>query len=664
MWTVQNLPPGIAISGTSTSMLTLSGTPTTAGIYTITAAVTDTKSRTDTYTGTITVTASAVLTINGSLPFTGSVGTPYSGTLSATRGVAPYTWLIDALPTGVTAAGTNSATVTVSGTPTASGSFQVAITLTDSANNTAKSIITVSISSSATLAITGSLPATGTVGTAYSGSLTATGGTAPYTWQRLRSPRGSHRVRSRYRRDFHFRHAPTAATYDSSALVTDSKNSTALYSVTVVVSAAQAAACAVPFVPGGNEAEITKPYAFALKGADSNGQPVAWAGSFTPDGDGGIAAADVDEISGANGPASYQIDLAGSSYSFGSDGSGCLYLAFNGVNVPPPSASVFESSRASRSMRDVPEAAAAHSSLAKGVIFNFQLSAPNQTGRIAQSDRANALAAPSGRIRRQAPADFALARLSPCFAFGIDGWFLSSAETFEPAAMAGSFSFTLPDGTRFHGSADNDIGGEASGELFGAAGTLAAPSAATGHGTGTYTVSTPLGDVSFDFAYYIVSGSDFFLISTDPAEAGDFLLTGRALAAAFPSAPLNGTYIEALTGFDLAVAPMGTARSVVQLTSLAIDTDTSPSVDPETGRATFTRLGNFSPIGYLTANDGGDSIAAFLVGTDAGNSSGFLLRRPPATNSPLSLLSDFEDRAAQNGARPFFKVSEAQAAAQ
>jgi hypothetical protein len=189
MWSVQNLPPGITASGTSTATLTLSGTPTTAGEYTITV--------------TVTVAASAVLTINGSLPFTGTVGTPYTGTLTATGGVAPYTWVLDALPTGVTATGTNSATVTVSGTPTASGSYLVAITLTDSANGIAKSSITVVISSSATLAITGELPATGAVGAAYAGSLTATGGTAPYTWSVSDLPAGvtASGVNAHYDRD-------------------------------------------------------------------------------------------------------------------------------------------------------------------------------------------------------------------------------------------------------------------------------------------------------------------------------------------------------------------------------------------------------------------------------------------------------------------------------
>ncbi|MGA8035217.1 MAG: putative Ig domain-containing protein [Candidatus Acidiferrales bacterium] len=646
LWTVQNLPPGITASGTSSSTLVLSGTPTTAGAFTIAATVTDTKSRTVTYTGTITVSTTAALAINGSLPFTGTIGTPYSGTLSATGGVAPYSWVIDTLPGGVTATGTNSATVTVSGTPTASGSFQVAITLTDSANNTAKSSITVSISSSATLAINGSLPATGAIGAAYSGSLTATGGTTPYTWSVSNLPAGI-TASGLDTATVSISGSPTtAATYNVSALVTDSKNDTALYSVAVIVSATQGAACAVPFAPGGNEAALTKPYAFVLQGADSTGQPVAWAGSFTPDGNGGISTADVDEISEVNGPSSYQIDLAGSSYSFSSEGNGCLALALHGIQVPPSS-----------SPRVVSGAGAAATALANASmeVFRFELSTPYQTGRVARSDSAHSPASPSGRIHQQTPADFALAQLSPRFAFGIDGWLLSSTETLERVAMAGNFTFASPDETHFDGIADNDMGGDASGQLVDAAGTITAPSAATGRGIGTYTIATPHGNVSFDFAYYVLSGSDLFLISTDAAEPGDFLLTGRALAAASPSTSLYGSYTMALTGLDFATASANTARNVVQLSSLTFDSGVS--VDPETGRATFSIFGDHSPIAYLTSNDGGDSIAAFLVGRDSANCSGFLLSRPPSTTSPSSLLGDFQTRAAQYGAQPWFRIS-------
>ena len=41
------------------------------------------------------------LTISGTLAGTGTVGTAYSGTLTASGGTAPYTWTVTGLPAGV-----------------------------------------------------------------------------------------------------------------------------------------------------------------------------------------------------------------------------------------------------------------------------------------------------------------------------------------------------------------------------------------------------------------------------------------------------------------------------------------------------------------------------------------------------------------------------------
>lgn len=58
-------------------------------------------------------------------------GSAYSATLTATGGTSPYNWSIASgqLPTGLTL----SSTGTISGTPTASGEFNVTVQVTDSA---------------------------------------------------------------------------------------------------------------------------------------------------------------------------------------------------------------------------------------------------------------------------------------------------------------------------------------------------------------------------------------------------------------------------------------------------------------------------------------------------------------------------------------------------
>src|ERR1700691_1757211 len=77
--------------------------------------------------GSITPTAPSITTT--SLP-AGSVGTPYSATIAATGGTAPYTFSVTTgtLPAGLTL----STGGTISGTPTAVGTSPFTVTVTDS----------------------------------------------------------------------------------------------------------------------------------------------------------------------------------------------------------------------------------------------------------------------------------------------------------------------------------------------------------------------------------------------------------------------------------------------------------------------------------------------------------------------------------------------------
>ncbi|GAB2866396.1 T9SS type A sorting domain-containing protein [Hymenobacter ruber] len=112
----------------------------------------------------------------------GTVGVAYSQALSASGGTAPYTYAITAgaLPSGLSL--TNG---TLSGTPTASGSFTFTVMATDNSAApgpySGSRTYTVAITApTITLAPT-TLP-NGTQGVAYSQALSASGGTAPYTY--------------------------------------------------------------------------------------------------------------------------------------------------------------------------------------------------------------------------------------------------------------------------------------------------------------------------------------------------------------------------------------------------------------------------------------------------------------------------------------------------
>ncbi|WP_112246985.1 M4 family metallopeptidase [Kribbella monticola] len=74
---------------------------------------------------------------------TGTVGTPISSfTLSASGGTAPYTWSATGLPGGLTI---GSSTGTISGTPTANGTFNVTATATASAGGSGSTTFTITI---------------------------------------------------------------------------------------------------------------------------------------------------------------------------------------------------------------------------------------------------------------------------------------------------------------------------------------------------------------------------------------------------------------------------------------------------------------------------------------------------------------------------------------
>jgi hypothetical protein len=81
------------------------------------------------------------LALTGGLP-DGVVFTPYSASITATGGSAPYSWTATGLPTGLTI---NATTGVVSGTPTAVGSYAATVTAADAAGKTASASATIVI---------------------------------------------------------------------------------------------------------------------------------------------------------------------------------------------------------------------------------------------------------------------------------------------------------------------------------------------------------------------------------------------------------------------------------------------------------------------------------------------------------------------------------------
>jgi eukaryotic-like serine/threonine-protein kinase len=131
-WSVTGLPGGLTASGGGRT-LTISGDPLAAGTFTPRISVHDSRTPelkgTTSFTLTVDSAAESPLVISGFLA-DAVVDQAYSATVIATGGDGAYNWAVSGLPAGLTAT-SSGGTLAVSGTPTASGSFPVAITVSD-----------------------------------------------------------------------------------------------------------------------------------------------------------------------------------------------------------------------------------------------------------------------------------------------------------------------------------------------------------------------------------------------------------------------------------------------------------------------------------------------------------------------------------------------------
>ena len=153
-WTITGLPSDSLSGTTAGGTLSITGTPTSATTVTFTAKVTDTATSNsvgpNTYSIVVSNPSPLVLpTPNPSSLPAATVSQSYSGSITATGGVGPYTWAINgtSVPTngslvtlsdGLSASNTGGATLTVSGTPTATGTVTLtSVTITDHASTVA-----------------------------------------------------------------------------------------------------------------------------------------------------------------------------------------------------------------------------------------------------------------------------------------------------------------------------------------------------------------------------------------------------------------------------------------------------------------------------------------------------------------------------------------------
>ncbi len=411
-------------------------------------------------------------------------------------------------------------------------------------------------------------------------------------------------------------------------------------------------------------------YAFQLRGFDAQ-QPTVISGSMTLDGNGNVTAGEEDITRGAT--SAQTLPVSSGSYAVGVVSAGGTTSYNRGCATLTTSAGTltFDFTVGGCGNAYSEGGALATSDNACGMKQN----SGNQniaagtftTGRVIEADDGNGQSGQlSGILRAQNTASFS-AGLSGPFAFGLGGW----DSALGHYAMAGSLQASS--GSLNSAAADVDDAGTLSSQLTGGSGTLGAADS-----NGRIAASLTLGSASYDFAFYQVSASEAFVVTTDPLSSNHPLLTGEALATAgsFSNASLQSNQMLAMgglssTGPDVSIGLLtfdGTATvggTVYEDQSGTLGTTAASAgynIDAATGRTLFSTsqigqtLGAHSFVAYVVPPPAGltrnscsnpaSCITAFLVGTDNTAQDGVLEFQtqtigPPPPFSNRFLAGDF-----------------------
>ena len=527
----------------------------------------------------------------------GQTSTAYSATLSATGGVAPYSWTVKSgtLPAGLSL----SAAGVIAGTPTTAGAANVTVQVSDSETMPQTAVsgsLTLAISGG-TLKITSTTADPGTVGTAYNFQLTASGGVPPYTWAVASGstlPAGlalsSAGVVSG---------TPTASgTFNPSIAVTDETTSNTVsepVSFTINPSGNP--------LPDGN-------YAFQFNGNAAGGNPVGINGVFqVTKGAVGIGFYNENELNQA--PQAQQ-DITGGSASIAPNGLGQLELTLQSGNV----------------------------TFALAVPASALTPGSDSDIRIIEFDDTTGTGMRGSGVLKAANFNGSLSAIKGGYAFAFSGWDMHS----QPAAVAGSFQ---ADGLGNITSGIADVNDN---------GTLSSYTAVTGTyttdpvGSGVITLKLAAG-LTVTYTYYQVTPTELLATSGDLSSATIPLVSGSALqqTGPFSNASFTGANVLELNGNALQTAfyipditlgllasdgngNLAAAYDEYKGSLIAPQTYTATyTVDPATGRTPITASGTRAIL-YLVSNK-----KAFVLGADASTSSGLLEAQAglPFTNTSL-----------------------------
>jgi hypothetical protein len=558
------LPAGLAMDAGGT----ISGTPTTNGIFDFTVSATDvsTTPQVQQQDLSITIGQPTPLSITTTSLPNGTVNTAYSATVQSTGGIPPIIWSIagGTLPPGLTL-DTNFGVI--SGTPSTVGTSAFTVQATDSSipKQTAQAALSITRTVGPLKVATTSLPA-GTAGSPYSAFLQTSGGTPPVAWSVSVGslPAGLSLTPSTGA----ISGTPSAAgTTNFTVTATD---------VSVPVQSAQQALSINIAAAGNNDAELSGQYAFLLQGFDASG-PVAIAGSFVADGKGNLTSG-IEDINRTSGVAA-SLAFTGT-YSVNADNRGTMTL------TSTQGASTF--------------------TFALGSIVTGVAS----LGHAIEFDATGTSAA--GIIKKQDTTAFSLAAISGNFATGMSG----AGSTGLAFALAGSFTANGL-GTISAGALDTKGAGLVAADT---AFTGTYTVAANGRGTSTLTVGTSV----INQAFYVISANELLMMSTDPLSTTNAIYGGSVLkqaAGSFTNASLNGASVLAVEGFSNTGVSNAVTIQVGVITSTGTGTFTISAdgnkgglLDPITASGTYTVAAN----GRTPITDITHSWVIYLVGLNQG----------------------------------------------
>ena len=182
-WSATGLPPGLQVVNGA-----ISGTPTTAGTYTVAVKVTDSTSPPLSATSqnlTLIINPASLTVTCTPLNTTLAIGARYTATCTASSGFAPYTWSSTNLPTWLAFTSTTGQQTTITGIvpnpPNTSYTYTVTVKGGGEVPATASATLTVNVSGALTVNCTPN-PGTAAPGGSFSASCTAAGGQPPYSW--------------------------------------------------------------------------------------------------------------------------------------------------------------------------------------------------------------------------------------------------------------------------------------------------------------------------------------------------------------------------------------------------------------------------------------------------------------------------------------------------